>query len=51
MNTKKSFIERSVQFEEEPMPSIEIRESSSSLQPLIVSEDSNNFFYFDMFDN
>ena len=51
MSTKKSFIERSVQFEEESMPTIEIGESSSPLPPLIVIEDSNKFFYSDMYNN
>ena len=48
MITQKSFIKRSVQFEEEPMPATKIGESSSSPPPLIVSEDSNNFFYSNM---
>ena len=48
LRTQKYFIERSVQFEEEPMPATEIGESSS---PLIVSEYSNEIFDFDMSDN
>ena len=43
MSTQKSFVERSVQFEEEPMPATEIGESSSPPLPLVVSEDSNKF--------
>ena len=46
MRTQKSLFERSVQFEEEPMPVAEIGESSAPPLPLIVSEDSNNFFLF-----
>ena len=51
MRTQKSLIEMSVQFEEEPMPATEIGESSSSPPPLIVSEDSNKFYDYDMYDN
>ena len=51
MITQNSFIERSVQFEEEPMAATEIGESSSPLPPMIVSEKSNKFFYYDMSDN
>ena len=43
MSTQKSFIERSVHFEEEPMQAAEIGESSSPPPPLVVSEDSNKF--------
>ena len=49
--TQKYFIERSVQFEEEPLATIEVGESSSSPQPLIVSEDTNEFVDSDIFDN
>ena len=38
MSTQISFVERSVQFEEEPMLATEIGESSSPTPPLIVSE-------------
>ena len=51
MSTQKSFFERSVQFEEDPLATIEIGESSSSPQPLIVSEETNEFVDSDMFDN
>ena len=49
--TNKSFIERSVRFEEEPLATIEVGESSSSPEPLIVSEETNKFSDFDMSDN
>ena len=49
--TKKYFIEISVQFEEEPLVAVEVGESSSSPQPLIVSEEINEFADSDMFDN
>ena len=49
--TNKYFIERSVQFEEEPLAAIEVGESSSSPQPLIVSEETNEFVDSDMSDN
>ena len=48
MSTQRAFIERSVQFEEEPKPAIEIGESSSPPPPLVVSEYSNKFYYSDM---
>ena len=51
MSTNKYFIERSVQFEEEPLVAIEVGESSSSLEPLIVSEETDEFDYSDMYDN
>ena len=51
MSTNKYFIERSLQFEEEPSTAIEVGESSSPPQPLIVSEETNAFFYYDMSDN
>ena len=50
-STNKYFIERSVQFEEEPLAAVEIGESSSPPQPLIVSEDTNEFVDSDMYDN
>ena len=51
LSNKKFFIERSVQFEEEPMPATEIGESSSPPPPMIVSEDSNKFIYLYMYNN
>ena len=51
MRTNKAFIERSVQFEEEPLAAVEVGESSSSPQPLIVSEETNEFVDSDMSDN
>ena len=43
MSTNKSFIESSVQFQEEPLPVVEVGESSSPPDPLIVSEETNEF--------
>ena len=51
MITNKSFIERSVQFQEEPLVAVEVGESSSPPQPLIVSEENNEFFDCDIYDN
>ena len=51
MSTNKSFIERSVQFEEVPLAGVEVGESSSSPKPLIVSEDTNEFDDSDMSDS
>ena len=51
MRTNKSFIERIFQFEEEPLATVEVRESSSPPQPLIVSEETNEFDDSDMSDN
>ena len=51
MSTQISFIEISVQFEEEPLAAVEVGESSSSPQPLIVSEETNEFFYSDISNN
>ena len=48
MITQRAFIERIFQFEEEPMPTTKIGESSSPLPPLIVSEESNKFYYYDI---
>ena len=47
----KYFIERSVQFEEDPLATVEVGESSSSPEPLIVSEETNEFSDSDMSDN
>ena len=49
--TNKSFIQRSVQFQEEPLVAIEVGESSSPLDPLIVSGETNDFADSDMYDN
>ena len=51
MSTNKYFIEISVQFEEEPLAAVEVEESSSPPQPLIVSEETNEFSDSDMSDN
>ena len=51
MSTNKSFIERSVQFQEEPLAAVEVGESSSSLEPLIVSEETNEFVDSNMSNN
>ena len=49
--TNKYFIERSVHFEEEPLAVVEVGNSSSSPEPLIVSEETKEFSDSDMFDN
>ena len=51
LSTNKYFIERSVHFQEEPLVAVEVGESSSPLDPLIVSEETNDFFGSDMSDN
>ena len=51
MGTQKSFIERSIQFEEEPTIAAEIGESSSPPPPLVVSEGTNEINDSDMSDN
>ena len=51
MSTNKYFIYRSVQFEEEPLATVEVGESSSSPQPLIVSEETNEFADSNISDN
>ena len=51
LSTNKYFIERSVQFQEEPLAAVEVGESSSSPEPLIVSEETNEFVDSDMSDN
>ena len=43
LRTSKSFIERIFQFEEEPLAAIEVGESSTPPQSLIVSEETNEF--------
>ena len=39
LSTKKSFIERCVQFQEEPLEAVEVGEASSPPEPLKVSEE------------
>ena len=51
MSTNKSFIERSVQFQEEPLVATEVGESSSPPDPLIVSGETNEFDDSDMYNN
>ena len=51
MRTQIGFIERSVQFEEDPMPTSEIGESSSPPPPLNVSEEADKFSDSNMSDN
>ena len=50
MRTQISFIERSVQFEEDPMSATKNGESSSPPPPLTVSEEDGKFYDSDMFD-
>ena len=49
--TNKYFIERSFQFQDEPLATIEVGESSSPPEPLIVSEETNEFSYSNMSNN
>ena len=49
--TNKSFTERSVQFQEEPLATVEVGESYSPPEPLNVSEETNEFVDSDMYDN
>ena len=51
MITNKSFIERCVQFQEEPLAAVEVGESSSPLEPLNVSEEIVEHADSDMYDN
>ena len=51
ISTQRAFIERSVQFEEEPMPATKIGESFSPPPPLTVSEEDDKFYDSDMSDN
>ena len=51
LSTYKSFIERSVQFQEDPLAVVEVGESSSPPKPLIVSEETNEFDDSDMSNN
>ena len=50
LSTNKAFIEISVQFQEEPLVAVEVGESSSLPDPLIVSEETNEFYDSDMSD-
>ena len=51
LSTNKYFIEMSAQFQEEPLAAVEVGESSSPPEPLIVSEETNYFFDSDMSNN
>ena len=51
MSTNKAFIERSVQFQEEPLAAVEVGESSSPPEPLNVSEEIVEVADSDMSDN
>ena len=51
LSKNKSFIERSVQFQEDPLAAVEVRESSSPPEPLNVGEEINEFDDSDMSDN
>ena len=51
MSTNKAFIERCVQFQEEPLGAFEVGESSSPPNPLTVSGETNEFVDSDMSDN
>ena len=51
MSTQKSFIERSVQFEEEPMVAVKVGESSSPPPPLVVSGETDEIYDSDMSNN
>ena len=51
MSTDKSFIERSVQFQEDPLVAVEVGESSSPPDPLIVSGEMNELDDSDMYNN
>ena len=51
LSNNKSFIEISVQFQEEPLVAVEVGESSSPPEPLNVSEQTNEFSDSDMYEN
>ena len=51
LSTNKYFIERSVQFQEEPLVAVEVGESSSPPDPLNVSGETNEFLDSDISDN
>ena len=50
-SSNKSFIEITVRFQEEPLVAVEVGESSSPPDPLIVSGETNEFADSDMSDN
>ena len=50
LSTKKSFSERSVQFQEDPLAAVEVGESSSPPEPLKVSEEINEFVDSNMYE-
>ena len=51
MSTNKDFIEKSVQFQEEPLVAVGVRESSLPQDPVIVSGETNEFSDSYMSDN
>ena len=51
LSTNKSFIERSIQFQEEPLVAVEVGEASSPPDPLIVSGETNEFVDSNMFND
>ena len=51
MSTNKTFVEISVQFQEDPLVVVEAGESSSPLEPLVVSGETNEFADSDMYNN
>ena len=51
MITQRYFIERSVQFEEDPMLATKIGESSLPPPPLTVSEEADKFSNSNMYNN
>ena len=51
LSTNKDFIEINVHFQEEPLVAVEVGESSSPPDPLIVSGETHEFFYSGMYDN
>ena len=51
MSTNKSFIEISVHFQEEPLVAVEVGESYSTPEPLIVSGETNEFADSDISNN
>ena len=51
LSTNKSFIERCVQFQEEPLAAVEVGEASSPPEPLKVSEEFVEHAYSNMSDS
>ena len=54
ISSQKTFIERSVQFEEDPMQEIELVEGECSNPPLhddVSNDNYFNFFYSDIYDD